>query len=198
MSRRFVKYKTIKHYHDPGDLHELTFSCYRRIQLLTNNAWRTGLSRAIDDACAACEFDLIAFVFMPEPVHLLVYPRTSDPAVSSFLARVKRPVSSQVKADLQATQSPLLKRLIVRERPGKWTFRMWQEGPGYDRNLRDCAAVRASIAYLHDNPVKRQLCHQPDQWRWSSARHFHSDGTTHDAALPKISPLPAEYWDGDD
>src|SRR5713226_1926649 len=27
--------KTVKHYHEPGDLHELTFSCYERRQLLT-------------------------------------------------------------------------------------------------------------------------------------------------------------------
>jgi putative transposase len=30
--------KLVKHYHDPGDFHELTFSCYRRMQLLTNDS----------------------------------------------------------------------------------------------------------------------------------------------------------------
>jgi hypothetical protein len=29
--------KRIRHYHEPGDV--LTFSCYRRLPLLTNNAW---------------------------------------------------------------------------------------------------------------------------------------------------------------
>ncbi len=27
--------KRVKHFHEPGDLHELTFSCYRRLPLLT-------------------------------------------------------------------------------------------------------------------------------------------------------------------
>lgn len=29
--------KTIKQFHEPGHLHELTFSCYRRLPLLTND-----------------------------------------------------------------------------------------------------------------------------------------------------------------
>ena len=198
MSRSYVKYKTIKHYHEPGDLHELTFSCFHRMALLTNNPWRTSLARALDVASEDCEFSLIAFVFMPEHVHLLVYPRAANPNISRFLALVKRPVSNQVKADLTASRSRLLQRLTVRERPGRYVFRMWQEGPGYDRNFRDCAAIRAAIAYIHDNPVKRKLCHQPAQWRWSSARHFQTDGAAHDDALPKLTPLRAEYWDGDE
>jgi len=43
-----VKYKRVKHYHEPGDLHELTFSCYRRMPLLTNDAWPAYLAESID------------------------------------------------------------------------------------------------------------------------------------------------------
>ena len=32
--------KTVRHFHEVGHLHELTFSCSRRMPLLTNNAWR--------------------------------------------------------------------------------------------------------------------------------------------------------------
>ena len=54
--------KTVRHFHEPGDLHELTFSCYRRMKLLTNNAWRAGLSAAIDEAGAKIGCYLAAFV----------------------------------------------------------------------------------------------------------------------------------------
>ena len=37
--------KLVKHYHEPGDFHELTFSCYKRTPLLTNDDWRRRLSR---------------------------------------------------------------------------------------------------------------------------------------------------------
>jgi len=64
--------KQVKHYHQPGDLHELTFSCYRQLKLLTNDDWRQRLSSAMDDACRKVHVELVAFVYMPEHVHLLV------------------------------------------------------------------------------------------------------------------------------
>ena len=42
--------KLVKLYHEPGDFHELTFSCYRRLPLLTNDVWRERLARCIDEA----------------------------------------------------------------------------------------------------------------------------------------------------
>ena len=40
--------KKVRHYDDPAHCHELTFSCYKRWPLLTNNLWRGMLSDAID------------------------------------------------------------------------------------------------------------------------------------------------------
>src|SRR5205823_14374372 len=151
------KFKTIKHYHEPGDLHELTFSCYRQIKLLTNDAWRGYLARSIDEAGEQLRFQLVAFVFMPEHVHLLVFPLEKEPSIDRYLAAIKRPVSADVKRDLQRAGSPLINRLTIRERPGKETFRFWQEGPGYDRNLQKPETVLSSIDYIHLNPVRRKL-----------------------------------------
>ena len=38
--------KLVKHYHEPGDLHELTFSCFQRMQLLVNDEWRKWLAES--------------------------------------------------------------------------------------------------------------------------------------------------------
>lgn len=85
--------KQVKHYHDPGDLHELTFSCCERRPLLTNDAWRGYLAESIQSACCKQLFRLVAFVFMPEHVHLLVLPEAVQPEIDYFLAAVKRPCS---------------------------------------------------------------------------------------------------------
>ena len=191
--------KTVKHYHEPGDFHELTFSCYRRMPLLTNDPWREHLAHSIDAAVAALQFRLVAFVFMPEHIHLLVFPTRSDATaecISDFLTATKVPCSQQVKADLVATGSRLLAKLTVRERPGKTVFRFWQEGPGYDRNLQTQSAVLASIDYIHLNPVRRGLCKRIGDWRWSSARWYLSDGAHIDPALPTIHGPPAEFFTG--
>jgi len=189
--------KRVKHYHEPGDFHELTFSCYRRMSLLTNDPWRGDLSRCVDDALAAEKFHLLAFVFMPEHVHLLVWPTlpgASAQCISRFLLAVKMRSSQQVKARLVNSGGRLLSRLTVRERPGRTVFRFWQEGPGYDRNLQTEDAVRASIEYIHLNPVRRGLCKSPVDWPWPSARWHAAEGTDIDARLPKLHGPPPELF----
>jgi putative transposase len=165
--------KRIRHFHEPGDFHELTFSCYRRLPLLTNDLWRQLLCHTVDRAVSSHDFALVAFVIMPEHMHLLVYP--SEPAaktlaaqsrrqwhptprrqsntpivndLSRLLADIKRPFSGRIKKLLLKNHDPLLARLTVMERPGKRVFRFWQEGPGYDRNLSSEASILPAIDYI--------------------------------------------------
>ena len=63
--------KLIRHDHEPGELPELTFSCDRRMPLLTIDDWRKLLCESIDRAVTTWEFRLVAFVVLPEHVHLL-------------------------------------------------------------------------------------------------------------------------------
>ena len=122
----------------------------------------------IDRAIARQGFELIAFVYMPEHVHLIVYPVEQRARVENLLYGIKRPFSYRVKQQLRRANTTLLDRLTMRERPGKTTFRFWQEGPGYDRNIRTIETLRTAIDYLHHNPVRRGLCESPDGWKWSS------------------------------
>ena len=153
--------KTVRHFHEPGDFHELTFSCYRRLPLLTNDDWRQRLCRCIDTACQKTAVELVGFVLMPEHVHLLVFPLTDSETgnIPDYLSQLKNPFSRDIKKLLKVAKSPLLKRLTVRERPGKTCFRFWQEGAGFDRNLFTPAAIQASLDYIHNNPVQRANCH---------------------------------------
>lgn len=164
--------KTVRHFHEIGHLHELTFSCYQRMPLLTNDTWRDKLARCIEAAGEETAIELVGFVFMPEHVHLLVYPTGPDPSISRYLARLKQPFSRQIKDILAVRRSRLLEKLTVRERPGKECFRFWQEGPGFDRNLSSPEAISSSLEYIHNNPVSRGLCQRNVDWNWSSARYY--------------------------
>lgn len=188
--------KTIQHYHEPGQLHELTFSCYQRRSLLTNDNWRRRLARHIDAAGEAEQIDLVAFVYMPEHIHLLTYPRVPEPDLGKYLARLKQPFSKEIKGLLDAVQSPLVKQLTVQERPGKTSFRFWQEGPGYDRNVWSSKVVLSSIAYIHENPIRRRLCRRPVDWLWSSARYYYLNPQKQQFPdLPFVHGLPLGILD---
>ena len=162
--------------------------------LLTKDVWRSMLSVSIERAVQAHGFRLVAFVYMPEHVHLLVLPSGPASRVSGLLKAVKQPFSNRVKRLLTEVASPLLSRLTVRERPGKTAFRFWQEGPGHDRNLVGPRAVQAAIDYIHMNPVRRGLVDAPILWRWSSYRWYIEDNPRRDEALPQINGVPIEFW----
>jgi putative transposase len=53
--------------------------------------------------------------------------------------------------------------------------KFWQEGY-YDSNVRGDRDRTAVIRYIHRNPVKRGLVEKPEDWLWSSYRHY-STGT---------------------
>ncbi len=186
--------KQIKHYHEPGDCHELTFSCYRREQLLVDDVWRRMLCESIERAMTGHNCRLVAFVLMPDHVHLLVYPTDPEPDLDGLLFAIKRPYSFRIKQLLIESNDPLLEHLTIRERPDKLTFRYWQEGPGYDRNLRTEAAVLAAIDYIHMNPVRRGLVQRASDWKWSSARWYESDGKLIDPDLPTLHGLPWSFF----
>ena len=185
-----AKRKTFLRYHEPGHFHELTFSCYRRRQLLTTDTGRAKLAEIQDAANQAEQMDLVAFVFMQEHVHLLVFPRQEEPDVPRYLGGIKQPFSRWVKQRLIELNSPLLQELTIRERPGKTCFRLWQEGPGYDRNLYSRQAIEAAVEYIHLNPVRRGLCPRAIDWRWSSARYYLNDPPCQQEDLPTIHGLP--------
>jgi putative transposase len=185
--------KSVKHYHEPGHLHELTFSCFQRRPLLTNHQWRCLLSECIDRAVERHGYRLNAFVYMPEHVHLLVIPGADASGIDDLLKAIKRPYSFRIKRLLQEMESPLLKTLDVQQRPGVRSFRYWQEGPGYDRNLDRPETVLAAIDYFHLNPVKRGLVKRAVDWQWSSARWFEGMPYDENVRVPTLTKLPAEF-----
>jgi putative transposase len=191
MSNFEIDPKRIRHFNVPGHAHLLTFSCFNQLPLLLNDARRTLLSRCIDRANEHHQFQLIAFVYMPEHIHLLVYPKDPVGLIEKLLYAIKKPFSDRIKKELIAKESPQLRELTIRERPGKRVFRFWQEGPGHDRNLLSVESVVKAAEYLHNNPVRRRLCAFPDQWRWSSWRYYFKPASAKDAALPNIHGFPS-------
>ncbi len=178
--------KRVKHYDEPGQAHELTFSCYQRKRLLSDQQLCTLLSHSIDRAVERQGFELVAFVYMPEHVHLIVFPTNSEAEVSRLLFAIKRPFSTRVKQLLTRDASPLLTDLTIRERPARTTFRFWQEGGGYDRNIASIKTLRTAIEYVHNNPVRRTLCDSPGQWKWSSWRYYFDPQRRADSDLPTV------------
>ncbi|HUU44178.1 MAG TPA: transposase [Acidobacteriota bacterium] len=158
-----------KSYNDPGHAHFLTFSCFRNRQFLTDPLICTWLAEFTESARKVEEFDLWAYVFMPEHVHLLIRPRNDDYAISRVLRRIKESLTRRVLKHWGDTAPRKLEQLCSHQ-GRRAIHRFWQAGGGFDQNLCDMDIVRKAITYIEANPVRRGLVSEPERWRWSSAR----------------------------
>jgi len=82
----------LKRHYGQGDLHFVTFSCYRRRPLLGTGASARPVCENLDEVRCRHEFRLVGYVVMPEHVHLLLSePAKKDP--SKILQVLKQKVA---------------------------------------------------------------------------------------------------------
>lgn len=158
----------------------LTFSCYHRYQLLGTPAIRDVFVDALWKSREKHRFRLIAWVVMPDHVHLTIVPRVvvgydngwplvaSTSTVEKIYATMKKSVSQRVLARWTKLNAPILPKLTLAD----GTRHFWQPGGGFDRNVRTEAEAWREICYIHDNPVRRKLATRAEEWPWSSARWY--------------------------
>lgn len=113
----------LKRYYGRGDLHFVTFSCYRRQPFLGAADARDGFVRALEQVRSKKHFLLLGYVVMPEHVHLLVSePEGSDP--SKVLQVLKQSVSRALRkknySDSRVEGEPFWPRRF-------YDFNVWSE-----------------------------------------------------------------------
>jgi putative transposase len=137
----------LKRYQQEGDDHFITFSCYHRRPYLNTSSSKDIFLDSLERTRRHYQFDVLGYVAMLEHVHLLV----SEP-----------PVAPLSKA-LQALKISISRRLT--ERP------FWQTRY-YDFNVITHNKRVEKLKYMHRNPVTRGLVSRPEDWPWSSYRHY--------------------------
>jgi putative transposase len=140
----------LKRYQQTGDIHFITFSCYHRRPLLSEPQARDTVVITLEKVRRWYGFYVTGFVVMHEHVHLLV----SEPERGS-LAVV-----------LQTLKQAVSQKLNVRAPTPFWQARY------YDFNVFREQKLKEKLDYIHGNPVRRGLVTRPEDWKWSSARHY--------------------------
>lgn len=140
----------LKRYHHTGDLHYVTFSCYRRQPKLGKPSARDVFEKALERTRRRYQFCVRGYVVMPEHVHLLV----------------SEPQDGTVATVFQALKQSVSRRLALRASEPFWETRY------YDFNVWNAKKEIEKLRYLHRNPVARGLVAKPEDWPWSSFRHY--------------------------
>jgi putative transposase len=150
------------------DARFLTFSCYRRLQLLGNPLIRDHFAKTFQQAHEKFGFIIIARVVMPEHVHVMLRPTPGERDIAAPLAWLKRETAKEVIARWRLMNAPVLTRIT--DKNGAPHF--WQPGGGHDRNIWSSKEMTEKVGYIHKNPVKRGLVEKSVDWEWSSARWY--------------------------
>jgi len=103
---------------------------------------------AIKHATKALDFDLVAYVIMPEHAHMVVR-QNGERTVSDLMARFKKRTAR-----------------LINQHLGR-SGRFWRDD-FFDHILRDDEHLSELVRYIHDNPVRRGLASKADEWEFSS------------------------------
>jgi putative transposase len=183
----------LRRYDEPGDTHFWTISCYRRLQFFHDDGMKRVVITALWRLRQRFGICLLAYVIMPEHLHVLLYPhRRGDDRpvpISRLLECFKQHLGFYGKQRL---------RDVWRERRRLWSapLNRWANGDfdkqeimntrGYDRNIFTESELREKVDYIHKNPITRDLVAGAANWPWSSYRYYE---------LGDASLLPMD-WDG--
>ena len=140
----------LKRFQEARCLHFITFSCYQREPLLGTPHARDIFEQTLEQTRRWYGFRIVGYVVMPEHVHLLM----------------TEPERAQLSVALQMLKQNAAHRLRTPEGGLLWLPRY------YDFNVRSEEKRIEKLRYIHRNPVRRGLVRNPEDWAWSSFRHY--------------------------
>ena len=138
-------------YEHTGNFHFITFSCFHRLRYLSTASARDLFEDALERVRQRYRFVVAGYVVMPEHVHLLI----------------GEPQKGLVSGVIHSLKLSVAKRRA--ERPF-WLPRY------YDFPVHNEEKRREKLRYIHRNPVVRGLVSRPEDWVWSSFRHYATGG----------------------
>ena len=140
----------LKRFQECRQVHFLTFSCYHRRPNFATDSARSTFVSALERVRVQHGLRVCGYVIMPEHVHLLV----------------NEPERGTLAQAMQSLKQGVARRLALRAKDSFWQARY------YDFNVWSEMKFVEKLRYTHRNPVKRGLVARPEDWLWSSFRHY--------------------------
>jgi putative transposase len=119
-------------------------------------------------------FKLLAYVIMPDHLHLLIYPdQDRVEEVSSIMEDLKKFTSRKLRKQMEEDKRNKWLSLFKLKKPKKknWQYQIWQERFD-DLAIYSLEIARIKINYIHNNPVRKGLVEKAEDYLYSSARNY--------------------------
>jgi REP element-mobilizing transposase RayT len=126
-----------------------------------------------------------AYVIMPTHLHAMLFDTQFDPDRLKHTLDDMRKFTGRQLVDHAARHLPKVYAAVFQEQAGKdRQHRFWQP-TRHPVGIFSESFWKQKVDYLHYNPCRKGLVTLPEDWRFSSARHW-STGKTGDVQLSDI------------
>ncbi|MCX7996129.1 MAG: transposase, partial [candidate division WOR-3 bacterium] len=129
------------------------------------------------------DFKLFGYVVMPDHFHILVQPseRYDLPKIMKHIKgnfarkynewHIQKPSSAELNNNIPKLGSRRLNADYKKDSRGYYYLPVWQEGY-YETVMRDEKDVINRLNYMHNNPVRKGLVKNPDEYEFSSYHQY--------------------------
>lgn len=124
---------------------------------------------ALDEARKSGGFLILAYVIMPDHLHLI----TDCPTTSADVLRYVKGLTGRRVIDClrEHGYESSLEKLRHEQWKRKHTYSLWQQEKNVFSIFSE-AMFMQKVNYIHLNPVRVEMCDSPIDYRWSSARFW--------------------------
>ena len=150
-------------YDEEGQAHFVTFSCYKRRELLQHDVAKRIVIGIMHAQLKKQNGFCSGFVIMPDHVHAVVWFEAPN-QLSAFMQQWKQRSSVKIKNLIFDRFKHYASEINIEEP-------VWQR-KYYSFNLYSTSKLIEKINYMHQNPVRAGMVAHAEDWEYSSARFY--------------------------
>jgi len=159
-----------------GAVYYVTFSVVHWLPVFVSEPACRIISDSLNDCHEHKGLRTNAYVIMPTHIHaVFFFDEFNPPALKDTLTDFRKFTGRQLSDYCENHMPPCFSKVLHEAAPKDRQRRFWQPSL-HPEQIENQPFWMTKVNYLHENPCRKGLVTRQDHWRFSSARHWSSDG----------------------
>ncbi|HEX8844299.1 MAG TPA: transposase [Pyrinomonadaceae bacterium] len=164
----------------------LTAVTNKRLPVFRTHSLGAVACTALDEARRSGGFALLAYVIMPDHLHVLTDGARKPSEVLRFIKGI---ISRRIIGYLKEHgYESSLEKLRHEKRARHYEYSLWQHHSNVVL-LTNEGALMQRVNYTHQNPVRAGLVERAEDWRWSSVRCWNHSAAEGEPLLMELNQI---------
>ena len=152
----------------------VTTTCNNWKHLFINDKYYDLICSSLKFVCEKYKADLLGYIIMPNHIHLIIYFK-NETKLSDLMRDFKKFTSVQIRKMLEEDgYLEILESLRENIKDKKQVFKVWNDRFD-DVAIYNEETLKIKLQYLHQNPVRKEIVPNSEDYKYSSARFYLSD-----------------------